>query len=46
MKRNTRINDWLLALAWAAFILVATSWIDDDQAAPVTVPAVRTTYRA
>lgn len=46
MNLKSRINDWLLALAWAAFILVATSWIDDDQAAPVTVPAVRTTYRA
>lgn len=46
MPLPSRIKSWLVTLAVTAFIVVALSWVGDDQAAPATVPAVRTTYRA
>ncbi|WP_354675107.1 hypothetical protein [Cupriavidus alkaliphilus] len=45
MKRNERIKTWLLALTWVGFVLVATSWVDDDQVAPAPAPVARFIHR-
>lgn len=43
MKRNKRIKSWLVTFAVTALIVVALSWVGDEQ--PTSAPAARITYR-